>query len=105
MHPVDEVPWLEDVGLPGTRAAATHVHPGYRAARRGHDHGHAGQPAVADALMVPYPQAGDSREAVHPSPPVRNSRAASAYTRVQRTISATSTYSSAWWAIHLPPGP
>ena len=113
MHALDRVARVEQVGLPGARAAAAHVHPTDDAVGSGQHDRRAGQPAVAAPGGVADADAGHVGEGVgrtradsgHAVVPVRKRRAASAYTRAQRTMSATSTNSSAWWAIHLPPGP
>src|SRR5690606_17155446 len=83
---------------------------GDHAAVRGQHDGGAGAVPAGGPVVVADAQAGHVQQGVgvpgpHDRVRVRNRLAASANTRVQRTISSTSTYSSAWWAIHLPPGP
>ena len=113
---IDEVDRVQRLGLPGARSPAADVDAADRPRWWEHDRG-AGQPAAPAPLVVADMDAGDvgevvvragqraRREAHRRVPPPRKRRAASTYTLACSTMSATSTNSSAWWAIHLPPGP
>lgn len=102
VYALDQVARVQEFGLAGAGGRATHVHPGHpghHAAGRRQDDGGAGQVAVTGPLGMPDPEPGDVSQGVgrtgsHPRLRVRKRRAASAKTRVHRTISATSTYSS-----------
>ncbi len=110
---LDDVDRVERVGLTRPGPAAAHVDAADRSRRR-QDHGRAGEPAAAGALVVADRHAGDIGEVVvrtrrhdggHRCTGSRKRSAAATYTLACSTRSATSTNSSAWWAIHLPPGP